>query len=93
MSDQKEVVSNAQASSEPIPDFSLNELLQSLTAAYFLPPLDPALDVTSTMLAKSAGISQRGARDVLENKVKAGELTSHQTRDENNHPVTAYRKK
>jgi hypothetical protein len=71
----------------------VNELLLSLTAAYFLPSLDPAQDVTSTMLAKASGISQRGARDILEGKVKAGELERHQARDENNHPVSAYRKR
>jgi predicted ArsR family transcriptional regulator len=71
----------------------VNELLQSLTETYFLPALDPALDVVVTMLAKSAGISQRGARDILEKGIESGELEKHRARDENGHPVFAYRRK
>lgn len=73
-------------------DITENELLRALVEENYLPPLDPALDVTAEMLAATTGYTKRHAADLLQARERAGELVSHWVRSPHGRRIKAYRK-
>lgn len=72
-------------------DITENELLRALVEENYLPPLDPALDVTAEMLIAS-GLGKTQAYGLLQARERAGELVSHWARSPHGRRVKAYRK-
>jgi hypothetical protein len=67
-----------------------NELLQALLAE--IPqPLQPH-EVTIEMVREASGLSSEGARNLLERKVREGELVKRKATHKNGIVVSAYRK-
>ena len=69
-----------------------NDLLAALTEAYYVPPLDPANEVTAKMLAEQIGVGERQASSILKREADAGRLTFRMVRDGPGKAKKAYRK-
>ena len=57
-------------------------LLQELVAEYDYPLLDPNKHVTAKMLSDQTGLGDRACRNILNKKLKSGDLDREWVRDE-----------
>lgn len=73
MPGKKENLQHAQAGPDPDLNFSYNELMEELKREYDYPEREPG-DVTPMELAEVTNISDRQWMNILNKKVKAGEL-------------------